>query len=390
MADNTNDDLSMEDILSSIKNILAEDEAGTKPAAAEKNAAPDHQSVPEKINTVEEAEVEIEDDILDLSPSMKIDNGNDEINLDAELNNISGKAEDITLADTAEAEELSVANDRSIDLDAELNDSSPLFTTENNQTEEFSENEESDPVYMDENPHRFLGDVLQNESQQERPDFTQDIEDAVLEPQIHDVEMEEAFDNQEISNPADSIHFENEEDAADDTSYIPSSENVSQANDEQEHDNHVYDNQEVLQGSENDFQNPIMESQPIPAYSTEPQTDAVDVSASIISNFAKMFSKGNTESVENQPANIEAPVEIIKELGDGSKTIEDVVAGVIRNIIGDEVAKNWNQGIDYGQLAKEEINRQTKLWLDKNLPVIVEKTVKQEIERVMAKVGVSQ
>lgn len=68
-------------------------------------------------------------------------------------------------------------------------------------------------------------------------------------------------------------------------------------------------------------------------------------------------------------------------------TIEDVVARVIRSIIGDEVAENWRKSADYDTLAREEIKAQTEKWLNKNLPGLVEKIVKQEIERVMAKVG---
>ena len=77
----------------------------------------------------------------------------------------------------------------------------------------------------------------------------------------------------------------------------------------------------------------------------------------------------------------------IKVLGTPSKTIEDVVANVISQIIGEEVAANWKNGLDYDELAKKEIAAQTQAWLDKNLSVVVEKVVKQEIERVMAKVG---
>ena len=115
---------------------------------------------------------------------------------------------------------------------------------------------------------------------------------------------------------------------------------------------------------------------------------AVDVSASIISNFAKMFSK------EEQKQEVRAPeikavsnLPEVNLLGDGSKTIEDVVALVIRQIIGEEVSANWKNGLNYDELARKEIAAQTQAWLDNNLPAVVERIVKQEIERVMAKVG---
>ena len=60
---------------------------------------------------------------------------------------------------------------------------------------------------------------------------------------------------------------------------------------------------------------------------------------------------------------------------------------VIRQIIGEEVSANWKNGLNYDELARKEIAAQTQAWLDNNLPAVVERIVKQEIERVMAKVG---
>ena len=117
---------------------------------------------------------------------------------------------------------------------------------------------------------------------------------------------------------------------------------------------------------------------------TRPEKDAVDVSASIISNFAKMFTR---EKAAEPDIQTEIPAEPVNELGNANRTIEDVVASVIRRIIGDEVSRNWRKGADYDKLAREEIAAQTRQWLDKNLPALVERIVKQEIERVMAKVG---
>ena len=117
------------------------------------------------------------------------------------------------------------------------------------------------------------------------------------------------------------------------------------------------------------------------------ESEKDDVSVDIINNFAKMFAQEDAP----KPEVIAAPVaESIKILGDGSKTIEDVVSSVIKQIIGEEVATNWKSGLDYDVLARQEIQRQTKEWLDNNLPAVVEKIVKQEIERVMAKVGTGQ
>lgn len=115
--------------------------------------------------------------------------------------------------------------------------------------------------------------------------------------------------------------------------------------------------------------------------------DAVDLSASIINNFAKMFAE---KQEENQPAaapvfpETQTEVDIAMPdkmpIGNGALTLEDIVKQTVRSV----VEKNL-QSIN--QIATQEISRQTKAWLDANLPKMVEAVVKQEIERVMVKVG---
>ena len=138
--------------------------------------------------------------------------------------------------------------------------------------------------------------------------------------------------------------------------------------------------------------NTKFEKSPDENINTEVQTvesneNAVDASANIISNFAKMFAKEEAAIQQNK---ITTPENNINLLGDGSKTIEDIVCSVIRQIIADEVSTNWHKSADYENFAKQEISLYTQKWIDKNLPTIVEKIVKQEIERVMAKAGNNQ
>ena len=99
-----------------------------------------------------------------------------------------------------------------------------------------------------------------------------------------------------------------------------------------------------------------------------------------------MFSSEESPAAKASAA-IELPEEPVRQLGNASTTIEDVVAKVICSIIGEEVAANWRKFADYDALAREEIKARTESWLNENLPALVEKIVKQEIERVMAKVG---
>ena len=115
--------------------------------------------------------------------------------------------------------------------------------------------------------------------------------------------------------------------------------------------------------------------------------DAADVSAGIISNFAKMFAeKAPVEQVSLIKEHKPEP-EAVKLLGNGSRTIENVVEDVIKSIIGEAVSAELNGSVNIEDYAKEEIKKQTKAWLEAKLPSVVEAAVQKEIERVMAKVG---
>lgn len=110
----------------------------------------------------------------------------------------------------------------------------------------------------------------------------------------------------------------------------------------------------------------------------------VDASANIISNFAKMFSRPSP--VEPVAAPAAEKVEIVAP-GDVSKTLEEFVLDSITKVIGREISAKWNDGAEFEKFAREEIVRQTQAWINDNLPQMVEHVVKQEIERVIAKVG---
>ena len=118
------------------------------------------------------------------------------------------------------------------------------------------------------------------------------------------------------------------------------------------------------------------------------QTDATDVSADIINNFAKMFAEKAQEQPQEQAENKkdELPVEVTS-LGNGNKTIEQVVEGVIQGIVASSVNAEMSKNVDIVSYAQKEIREQTQAWLEANLPAIVEAAVQKEIERVMAKVG---
>ena len=115
--------------------------------------------------------------------------------------------------------------------------------------------------------------------------------------------------------------------------------------------------------------------------------EVADVSASIINNFAKLFAKEETPATEQaKPALEIAPVSENVRLGDSSRTLEDMLKSAIQGLVADWVS-GAKSNIDLYDMVSKEVARQTKVWLDANLPAVVEAVVKKEIERVMVKVG---
>jgi len=94
-----------------------------------------------------------------------------------------------------------------------------------------------------------------------------------------------------------------------------------------------------------------------------------------------------TEEKEEIQVEKTAPVEAITTTGDTNKTLEQFVLDSIVKVIGNEISNKWENGADFRSFAEAEITRQTTAWINDNLPTLVEKIVKQEIERVIAKVG---
>lgn len=359
MAEENTEDLSMEDILSSIKDILTEDEQAQTPAA-ESDVAPSAQPL---AATPVEQSVE---DILDLSPSMRIEeeiaNPADEINLDDELNDISPDldmaAGNETTAPSAEFSPEDILNSLpSLEEDKDLQ--SDPFDLAAEPVEEISDEEE----------------VLETASADSAWDWDKGDDDG-SEPFIQadaPAEDENALPTANFEIAESEVAFEDEPETIEEN---PLPELVATSEPEPEF--------EIAPQPEQPVEEPVAETLPL----EEPKTDsnAVDASASIINNFAKMFaSEGANES--KKALTIDLPAEPVVSLGNAAATIEEVVAKVIRSIIGEEVSENWRKSADYDTLAREEIKAQTKQWLDKNLPALVEKIVKQEIERVMAKVG---
>lgn len=350
MADENNEDMSMEDILSSIKDILSDepqiknaepvvaDEVVAEPVVAEKS-----------IDVISMSE----DDVLDLSPSMRIDSP-------------FSSSEDAVAKEVSPNDEFDIIADLPFDdaeddvsLDSMLDNSDPIFDisdehVEAEAIETIAEKEVDNLLDSDADSDPFYEDNISTNNYIEPTVEISRIDPVIvheIEPELTEKLAYQAQEPQSVAQMDSVIVHEFE---AEDIVSEPISESISE---------------------------PV-------APKTDSVVDAVDVSANIISNFAKMFAKEETPIVNAEPK-VEYNAKVEK-IGDASKTIADVVAEVIRSIIGDEVAANWRQGADYSEFAAQEIQYQTKMWLDANLPVLVERIVKQEIERVMAKVGNNQ
>ena len=75
-------------------------------------------------------------------------------------------------------------------------------------------------------------------------------------------------------------------------------------------------------------------------------------------------------------------------IGADSKTVADLVKEVLRDSLQPVVEqKLQNIDADILQVLHAEIKAQAKAWVDANLNRVVEDAVKEEIKRVIAKVG---
>ncbi|MCQ2741080.1 MAG: DUF2497 domain-containing protein, partial [Alphaproteobacteria bacterium] len=129
------------------------------------------------------------------------------------------------------------------------------------------------------------------------------------------------------------------------------------------------------------FEEPTPADEPVfaEANSQEP----TDVSTGMMSNFAKLFS--HDEEIEASDYS-ETTDSQITMTGDTSKTLEQFVLDAVVKVVGSEIKKKLNE-TDFQSVVKAEIEKQTKEWLENNIQTIVDEKIKQEIERVVAKVN---
>lgn len=377
MAEDKNEDLSMEDILSSIKNILTEDE-NNQTTSSVPTIMPQAIAVePEFADTLQDDEITFEDDILELSSDMMVANPADAINIKESSEEDTSSFQDVFSISAKEDEQFFdiAEDDNGLDVDSILQSNQEITET--------------------------LSPFNSSTSDLAEDDYS--TSEASIEPMTEiasfatgtDSDPFYAEDTQALSNH----NFAREEFAI--------SEPIQEESDA-DYTSPVYSPEEVIEEAQEITAEPIIQAQYIPApqdfiedveviepitrnepeLSAQAEPDATDVSANIINNFAKMFAAKEPESA---PAPIAQPypetITPMTSLGEGNKTIADVVSDVVSHIVREDIVKSLINRTDYTHIAHEEIKNQTKIWLENNLPAIVELTVKKEIERVMAKVG---
>lgn len=432
-------DMSMEDILSSIKDILENNSEEDEDTATEQALAPKEEKQIEDMPQTEEnlqvSDQEAEDDVFDLSKAMIVDENEpesqmelDETGPDFEITPHEDplfSPDDIKLPDFENED----ANMDTGLINLESDVASKIL---DDSTTEKSKSEASSDVDFDFN----IDDILQSasdaiteqginqteEKQEPQPEMPGETESKISEFSEIDVTSEPILDeeSEHLSQPridtAPSFTLHQEEK----TEIVPQEENnileidsvseqeVSTITETEEKTEKILpmaeipaavdeDSQEIADADFSEIEE-TMVSEPLPVeetkideeQETQPENkkeDAADVSADIINNFAKMFAEQTQEHQEKpKEEKSEVPANV-SGMGDGNKTIEQVVENVIQGIIASSVSAEMAKNVDIVAFAKKEIHAQTRAWLEANLPAIVNAAVKEEMERVMAKVG---
>ena len=448
MADTNEEELSMEEILSSIKGILSEGE--------EKAEAPK-----EKIANKEETDSQ-DEEVYDLSASMIVDvnqkTGETTSSIDDKIEDFSqNQTEELptlketeTLEPETEKEDISVAEEsvktsempmieeilkevNQEGITKEVKDISEVEEIEktnvsllNSEGNEVSTTEtkdedfgtidvDSEPIYMDDEDYvpsenKKIGSLeveeinidvdsepIYEEGENRNPI---DIDAEVGKEETAEVQDEEDVSVQKDEGEQRDVEIENlididAEDREEETAEVQDEEDVSVQKEENEPrdidienpiDVEVEDkeNQNTKYQGEEELHATVIEEKQerVNVYSKKEEKNEIqDVSSEIIDNFAQMFNGTNSQS--NIPVATKQTL-----LGDGNLTIEtlvkEVIAESIKPVVEEAVSKLDDNIL---QAVKEEISVVAKEWVNQNLQNTIEEVVKEEVRRVIAKVG---
>ena len=447
MADTNEEELSMEEILSSIKGILSEGE--------EKAEAPK-----EEVANREETDSQ-DEDVYDLSASMIVDvnqkTGETTSSIDDKIEDFSQnqteelptlketetlepetEKEDISVAeesvktsempmieeilkevnqegitkevkDISEVEEIEKTNVSllnsegnevsttetkdedfgTIDVDSEpiYMDDEDYVPSENKkigslEVEEINIDVDSEPIY-EEGENRNPIDIDAEDGKEETAELQneEDVSVQKEENEPRDIEIEAPIDIDAEDREEKAVELQNEEDVS-----VQKEENEPRDIDiENPIDVEVeYKENQNTKHQEEELHATVIEEKQerVNVYSKKEEKNEIqDVSSEIIDNFAQMFNGTNSQS--NIPAATKQT-----PLGDGNLTIEtllkEVIAESIKPVVEEAVSKLDDNIL---QAVKEKISVVAKEWVNQNLQNTIEEVVKEEVRRVIAKVG---
>lgn len=403
-------DMSMEDILSSIKDIL-ENESQEQPEDDKTTVAKNEEHVNETVeNPVSQvSDIDPEDDVFDLSKAMIIDDVTENNQPTIELDetgpdfDINAQMDEEPLLSPDDIELPEFSEDTGLNMKPSEEKVAPVATLPEENVAPTAIEENNSFLPTDENFSFDIDDVLKSASEVIASDQTMAGSAAKeknnLEPTENNVEADPIFEMEtDVNEPVlTSPEISNEPTIDSVESALPDSEpedivpeivekteieptsykNITTAVEEPQN---ISDNAEVISAVETSSDNAEIAEAPKTA-------DAADVSADIINNFAKMFAEKAQEQAIEPAVEPVVAQPTVTELGNGSKTIEQVVENVIHGIIASAVSEELVKHVDIEAFATQEIKKQIKDWLDAHLPTIVDAAVQKEIERVMAKVG---
>ena len=414
MSDNIQEN-DMEGILSSIKNILEEDERtqqmnNTKETAGANNVSDNvserspvneviELSPDMRVNTSEDIISNDESFIVEASPAPEIENEN---YVDAEtlaVENIASTAEELTPdvetqmfgENDTMAEETTPMNEPFFETDVVkevVSTNEPFFesnSTNTNIDELLNDNPTFDAIpdvfetdiISDNEPS--LDELLGTEEPSEVEETAPAFEELASEVEETAPVVEELAPEVEETAPTfEELASKVEETAPTFEELAPEVEETAPVVEELAPE--VEETAPAVEELAPEVEEKIAVFDPIIEIADDAEEDVVesekDVSSNIMSNFAKMFSH---EEKPDEPK--------IVSVGNSSKTLEDFVVDAIRAAIGKEISAKWNNGVDFNNFAEAEIKHQVELWITNNMNGLIEDIVKKEVERVIAKVG---
>lgn len=372
MADTKQDEMSMDEILSSIKDILSE-EPEKKTAEFAQDVGAENASTSDLHFSVNEDQ---NDDILDLTSDMRvdqepIDNSEpiDELIVDNTLQNQT------TTLDNIAEDSVAVDNDI-LDLTPDqivhtpIDDVITFDEDKPNSQENIEDTSSFEDISVDDLPGAVAIDDFDLDSAiQENEKITPQDELSVNEPMTAMVQetktvpepmtssAQETLEVQQpISAPVQATHLEPEPEPL----VTPNDQDYSLVATEETDD---FDLQNELETKGDDFN----------------LDDAGDESAEIINNFQKIFANAPSAPKEKVENNTTADAQLTPKIG-ADTTLIDLVKNSVDKVISTWVEENMTIG-----LVNQEITKQHDAWMEANMPKLLEELVKKEVERVMAK-----